>query len=463
MSSIGANHVRIISERGRLVQTREDLEARLNDFDPSRRREALEGLLGLVERRLIELPEPVPAVNLHSHTFFSYNGYGYSPTAFAWKARLAGLAVAGVIDFDVLDAVEEFLEAAALLGLKGVAGIETRVFVPEFATREINSPGEPGICYHIGYGFTDARTNHPDTLAGLKTSAQTRNRIILERVNRHLAPLEIDYDRDVLPLTPNGNATERHLCMAYDARARELFPDEEKRALFWSEKLGTAPAQTRAAFADPAGFQGMIRAKTMKRGGAGYVKPEGPDFPRLDTVNAFILDAGAIPTYGWLDGTSAGERDIDELLYVHVAAGAAAINIIPDRNWNIADPETRKTKVENLYAIVGKAHDHNLPIFVGTEMNAPGQRFVDDFSALELKPLLGDFLEGAHILYAHTVLQRSGGLGYLSDWARRRFPSAATKNAFYARVGESLRPGQAESWDLPDDPDPATILSRLEK
>jgi len=33
-------------------------------------------------------------------------------------------------------------------------GIESRVFVPEFSDREINSPGEPGISYHMGTGFT---------------------------------------------------------------------------------------------------------------------------------------------------------------------------------------------------------------------------------------------------------------------------------------------------------------------
>ena len=60
------------------------------------------------ERGEDALPEPGADVNLHAHTFFSYNAYGYSPSKFAWLARKAGLAVAGIVDFDVLDGVDEF-------------------------------------------------------------------------------------------------------------------------------------------------------------------------------------------------------------------------------------------------------------------------------------------------------------------------------------------------------------------
>ena len=62
--------------------------------------------------------------------------------------------MAGIVDFDVLDGLEEFWQASRLLDLKACVGIESRVFVPEFADRVINSPGEPGISYHMGTGFT---------------------------------------------------------------------------------------------------------------------------------------------------------------------------------------------------------------------------------------------------------------------------------------------------------------------
>ena len=96
---------------------REQLERQLDDFDRSRRREALTLLWRGAQSGRDVLPEPGIAVNLHAHTFFSYNAYGYSPSKFAWLARKAGLAVAGIVDFDVLDGADEFLEAGRLIGL----------------------------------------------------------------------------------------------------------------------------------------------------------------------------------------------------------------------------------------------------------------------------------------------------------------------------------------------------------
>lgn len=441
---------------------RADLETQLNDFDPARRAAALEGLCAMAARGEVTLPEPRPLVNLHYHTFFSYNGYGYSPSFIAWRARCEGLWMVGCVDFDVLDAADEFLAACRKLGLRACAGIETRVYVPPFATREINSPGEPGIAYYIGVGFTSSAAKDSALLDDLKAMAQQRNRGIMSRVNAHLAPVALDYERDVLPLTPKGNATERHLCTAYDAKSRELLPDPDARASFWAEKLRMDAAVVKAMFDDPPTFQGAIRAKLMKSGGVGYVKPAGPDFPQLDRVSAFILEMGAIPAYGFVDGLSEGELVIEELLDVAAAQGAAAFNIIPDRNWNIKDAAVQKKKVDRLHEVVAMVQARDLPIVVGTEMNAYGQKFVDDFDAPALAPLAPAFLEGAAILYAHTVLQAAASMGYLSDWAAAHFVSTKEKNTFFKTLGERIDPARPDVLDgIAPDAKPEEILGRV--
>ncbi|NIA14922.1 MAG: hypothetical protein GWP08_12675 [Nitrospiraceae bacterium] len=245
----------------------ETLEEQLNSLQPQERQQALDALLELVKAGDIVLPEPGNTVNLHCHTTFSFNGYGYSPAYLAWKARREGLRVAGVVDFDVLDAVDEFLAAANRVGLRACAGIETRVFVQPFETREINSPGEPGVAYQMGTGFVSGDVPDKELLAELKDIAQKRNRMVLSRVNPYLAPVTLDYENEVLPLTPGGNATERHLCMAFDAKAREVFPDDGARAAFWGEKLGQAAADIKSLLDDAPTLQGLLRAKTMKAGG----------------------------------------------------------------------------------------------------------------------------------------------------------------------------------------------------
>ena len=410
----------------------DSLEQQLDSFDVAQRRQALSALCQQVEAGKITLPTAGPDVNLHAHTFFSYNAYGYSPSKYAWLARKAGLAVAGIVDFDVLDALEEFLEAGRLLGLKTCVSLESRVFVPEFATRVINSPGEPGIAYHMGVGFTRA-VQHP-FLAAMRAAAERRTREMVTRVNAYMRPVELDYEKDVVPLTPKGNATERHLCDAFERKAAQVCPDAAKRAAYWQEKLGDAP---------PAGgkLQNLIRAKTMKKGGVGYVQPGKGSFPLMTDMNRFVLEAGAIPTLAWLDSTSEGEKSLDELFANAIAAGAAALNMIPDRNYT---PGVKDQKLQNIYDVVKMAEKHHFPVIVGTEMNSPGNKFVDSFGTAELAPLVPVFLRGAHIIYGHSVLQRQSGLGYLSPWANKTFADVAGKNTFFERLGRDLQPARED-------------------
>jgi hypothetical protein len=430
---------------------RERLERQLDDFDRNRRFEALTHLWRAAELGEIALPEPGVEVNLHAHTFFSYNAYGYSPSKFAWLARKAGLAAAGIVDFDVLDGVDEFLEAGRLIGLRTCGSLESRAFVPEFATLEINSPGEPGVAYNMGVGFPRAAP-HP-FLAEMRAAAEKRTRGMIERVNAYLDPVKLDFDRDVAPLTPSGNATERHLCEAYERKAVETFADPARRAAFWTERLGGAPAES-------AKLQGLIRAKTMKQGGVGYVAPDRGSFPEIAQMNRFVAEAGAIPTVTWLDGFSAGERKMDEFVDVAMASGAAALNVIPDRNYTPGAPDD---KVKNLYAVVTLAERRGFPVVAGTEMNAPGQKFVDSFASAELKPLAPTFLRSACIIYAHTVLQRELGLGYLSPWAKASFSSVAAKNELFAAAGRALRPsGEKRLSAIDASASPKQLLASLE-
>jgi len=436
-----------------------ELESQLNDFSVQKRTEALESLIAAN----VQHPDEQEAVNLHCHTFFSFNAYGYSPMALAWLAKHKGYKALGIVDFDVLDAVDEFLNTCQHIAVRGSAGIETRIYIPEFSTREINSPGEPGIYYYMGIGFTSSQVpaEVAPILADMRHRADQRNRVMVERINGHLSPLTVDYDRDVLPLTPAGNATERHLLAAYVQAAVNHFSDPVP---FWADKLGLSEEQVRDQITDTPKFQNTIRAKLMKRGGVGYTQP-GPDtFPSIDEVNRLIIACGALPCATWLDGMSSGEQSMEELLELLIAKGAAALNIIPDRNWNISDPEVRRVKVQKLYEVVELAQKLALPLNIGTEMNSYGQKLVDDFDAPEMIPLRESFLAGADFVYGHTLMQRALGLGYQSEWAKNHLPTRRERNDFYTRVGQLTSPAQAAAGRLgqiTSAMSPAEILSNL--
>lgn len=437
----------------------EALEASLNSFSKTERSQALSSLTSLAHLGSVAVSSPKQSANMHCHTFYSFNAYGYSPSGLAWLAKKSGYPLLGIVDFDVLDAVDEFLDACLVAGVRGSAALETRVFIPEFATREINSPGEPGVFYYMGIGFTSssAPAGATEILADMRLRARQRNIVMVDRLNAYLAPVCVDYQRDVLPLTPAGNATERHMLEAYTKAAGSLADPVG----FWAEKLKLPAEQIVAQMKNLPVFQNTIRSKLMKRGGVGYAQPDEGTFPSVDQVTRMITACQALPCATWLDGTTPGEQAMPELLELLINRGVVALNIVPDRNWNITDPQVKQVKLNNLYQVVELAKQLDLPLNIGTEMNAYGQKLIDDFDAPELAPVRQAFLDGAYFIYGHTMLQRATGSGYQSQWAQSYLPSRRERNEFYTRMGRFVQPSQADLNRLKQIPGDAAPESYL--
>jgi hypothetical protein len=170
----------------------DDLTQQLDSFDSARRRSSLESLRADMTRRDGLTPAHV---NMHCHTFYSYNGYGASPCHVAWQAVNQGWSAVAICDFDVLDGMEEFHWAGDQLGLRVATHLETRVFFSEYAEHEINSPGEPGVYYFMGAGFVRPPTpgsRAARQLDAMRAGAEARNRSVIERVNAHLGEVTLD-------------------------------------------------------------------------------------------------------------------------------------------------------------------------------------------------------------------------------------------------------------------------------
>ncbi len=413
-----------------------DLVAQLDAVDPARRRAALEALIAAGGQTL---PAAGTNVNMHIHSFFSYNAEGYSPTRVAWEARAAGLYAAGLCDFDVLDGLEEFLAAALVLGLRATVNLETRAYVRDYAAADINSPGEPGVSYIMGGGFVRLPAPGSPQAAGLEAlrrRARERNADLIGRINPHVPDMAVDYARDVVPLTPAGVATERHIVRAYIARAQAAFPAPATLTDYWARVLRKDLEQTAALLADLPAFEEAVRTRLAKRGGLGYVAPSVDTFPAVEDFLRWVAACDAIPMITWLDGTSQGERDGRAFVECLRAHGALAINIIPDRNWNISRPEERALKVRKLNEMVAIAAELHLPINIGTEMNKQGLPFVDDLDGPALAPHKQAFLRGARLFVGHSVLLRCAGCAYGGAQAEAEFGGdRAARNAFFEAVG----------------------------
>ena len=163
-------------------------------------------------------PPMVPQyINNHIHTTYSFSPY--SPTAAVYAARMEGLCTAGIIDHDSISGAREFLEAAKLVDIPVTIGMEARISMvgTRLEGRRTNNPDQVGVSY-----MTIQSAPH-DKIAVLteffkpyQAARHARNRKMIAKINE-LVGVELDYDRDVLPLSEaadNGGVTERHLMYA---------------------------------------------------------------------------------------------------------------------------------------------------------------------------------------------------------------------------------------------------------
>ena len=186
---------------------------KLNAATPAERLENLKEVL-----KETTFPPMVPQyINNHIHTTYSFSPY--SPTAAVYAARMEGLCTAGIIDHDSISGAREFLEAAKLVEMPVTIGMEARISMDgtRLEGRRTNNPDQVGVSYMTIQGVPHDKI---DTLTEFfkpyQAARHARNRQMIERINA-LVGVELDYDRDVLPLSEaanNGGVTERHLMYA---------------------------------------------------------------------------------------------------------------------------------------------------------------------------------------------------------------------------------------------------------
>ena len=381
-----------------------ELEQKLNDKSIETRLAALKELKQLADAGKVKLEPKNKFMNLHCHTFHSFNAFGYSPGAVAWVCYKLGLDMMGTVDFDVIDSLEETMQAGKILGLKTVVGIESRVYIKEYADKVINSPNEPGVCYFCGIGFykKPVINSFADiTLKKIFNIAKQRNVSVLGKLNPFLSPVTIDYENDLVLLTASGNATERHILKAYYEKSKAILKNTNKIISFWAERLGTDTAKVTELMKNEFQLYELMRAKLIKYGSIGYVKPEPKNFPTIEEMIKMIRELDALPSLAFLDGTSEGEADISKWIRFIKSKGVNVVTLIPDRNFNIKDEAEKKIKVDKLNEFFTVCREEKMYIIPGTEMNKAGQKLVDNFNAPELKPYLRDFIAGAEFVYSN--------------------------------------------------------------
>ena len=160
-------------------------------------------------------------INNHIHTTYSFSPY--SPTAAVYAARMEGLCTAGIIDHDSISGAEEFLEAAKLIGMPVTIGMEARISMDgtRLEGRRTNNPDQEGVSYMTIQSVPHDKIQRlTEFFRPYRQARHERNRKMVAKINE-LLNLDMDYERDVLPLSQaaeEGGVTERHLMYALAMR-----------------------------------------------------------------------------------------------------------------------------------------------------------------------------------------------------------------------------------------------------
>ncbi len=436
--------------------------------DPAAGGEArLEALRTLVREVPGEAPggADVPAssgeVNNHIHTVYSFSPY--TPCLAAWRARRAGLAVAGAVDHDSAAAAREMLEACAILGIGGTVGFELRVSLAgsPFAERKVNSPDMTGVAYVTVQGVPrSAWTESFAFLAPIGKVRGERNRRMTAAASRLLSDSGyggIDYDRDVLPLSRHsegGSVTERHI-LAAAARAVLARHGAGPALVSGLESCLGIRVSGRAAswLADadnPYAFYDLLGA--LKTGFLDRIfeKPDTRECVPAADVAAFARRIGAVAAYAYLgdvaDSPTGDKRAekfedefLDELLPWMAEAGFRAVAYMPPRN---TPPQVARLR--------GLCSRLGLMEISGVDINSPRQ----SFNCPEvLAPEMANLLDTTWALVAHERFSDlDPSLGLFSPASPLAVRPLTERIARYAAAGRALDPRE------PGNPD---ALSRL--
>jgi len=375
----------------------------LNLLNAPTREERLANLAEVL--KTAQFPPMVPQyINNHIHTTYSFSPY--SPTAAVYAARMEGLCTAGIIDHDSISGAEEFIEAARLIDMPVTIGMECRVSMEgtRLEGRRTNNPDQVGVSY-----MTIQSVPH-DKIATLteffrpyQQARHERNRKMTEKINALLPGIEMDYDRDVLPLSmaaENGGVTERHLMYALAIKLTEQVGKGEAMVqkladmgLSLSEKQKAQMMDTEYPFYEY-DLLGILKGAFVPQ----IFVDADAECPRLKDMVKLCADVDAYLCYAYLgdvgDSVTGDKKAqkfeddyLDDVFECLKEEGVKAVTYMPTRNT--------PAQLERLR---GLCDAYGMFQISGEDINTPRQSFV--IRAME-NPMFKNLIDATWKLIEH--------------------------------------------------------------
>ena len=350
-------------------------------------------------------PPAVPEyINNHIHTTYSFSPY--SPTAAVYAARMEGLCTAGIIDHDSISGAEEFLEAAKLVDMPVTIGMECRVSMDgtRLEGRRTNNPDQVGVSYMTIQSVPhDKISTLTEFFRPYQAARHLRNRKMIEKINSLLPGIELDYDRDVLPLSEaadNGGVTERHLMYALAKKLVAQVGKGEAMVKKLADMGLTLSAKQEAQMLDTAyPFYEYDLLGILKSAFVPQIFIDATDeCPKLPDMVKLCADVDAYLCYAYLgdvgDSVTGDKKAqkfeddyLDDVFECLKEEGVKAVTYMPTRNT--------QAQLERLR---GLCYQYGMFQISGEDINSPRQSFV--IRAME-NPMFKNLIDATWKLIEH--------------------------------------------------------------
>ena len=374
----------------------------LNKLNVPTKEERLQNLAEVLKETVF--PPMVPQyINNHIHTTYSFSPY--SPTAAVYAARMEGLCTAGIIDHDSISGAEEFLEAAKLVEMPATIGMECRVSMKgtRLEGRRTNNPDQVGVSYMTIQGVPHDKIDRlTEFFKPYREARHERNRKMIKSINA-LVGVELDYDRDVLPLSmaaENGGVTERHLmyalaiCLVKEVGKGQAMIDKlTSMGMSLSEKQKNMLLDTEYPFYEY-DVLGMLKGTFVPKI---YIDADA-ECPKLPDMVALCKEVDAYLCYAYLGdvGNSVtGDKKaqkfeddyLEDVFECLKEEGVGAVTYMPTRNT--------MSQLERLRSLCDQ---YGMFQISGEDINSPRQSFV--IRAME-NPMFANLIDATWKLIEH--------------------------------------------------------------
>jgi len=334
----------------------------------------------------LPLPEETLYVNNHIHTTYSFSPY--TPTAAVYMAWQNGLKTAGIMDHDSAAGIREFLAAAEVIGMPVTCGVECRVdmSMTPLKGRRINNPDQKSVAYVAMHGIPHQNIEAVDAFfAPYREKRNARNRKMCQNITALVQPygLDLDFDRDVLPLSnaqQGGSVTERHILFALTKKITARYPTPAEVVSFLKDEMHLALSekvalQIAAGEETPQFYEydilGALKSNLVEK----FYVDATDECPTVGDFVKMVHENGGIAAYAYLGDvgnsvtgdkkTQKFEDDyLCELIEVLKDCGFDAITYMPTRN-------TR----EQLDRLMKLCEENGFFQISGEDINSPRQSF----------------------------------------------------------------------------------------